>query len=62
MSFQGGCGGNTQGVGRLVKGMSAEEAIGKLKGITCGSKLTSCPDQLSKAIEEAVGLMQQGGL
>ncbi|SKA80080.1 uncharacterized protein TIGR03905 [Caloramator quimbayensis] len=50
--FIGGCSGNTQGVARLVEGMKAEEAVKRLKGIKCGSKETSCPDQLARAIEE----------
>ena len=53
-AFVGGCSGNTQGVAALVKGMSADEAIGRLKGIKCGFKNTSCPDQLAKALEEAL--------
>ena len=53
-SFVGGCSGNTAGVASLVKGMKAEEAIKRLKGIKCGFKPTSCPDQLAKAIEEAI--------
>ena len=52
--FHGGCSGNTSGVAALVKGMRAEDAIAKLKGIKCGFKNTSCPDQLSKALEEAL--------
>lgn len=51
--FVGGCAGNTQGVAALVIGMKAEEAIAKIKGIKCGFKPTSCPDQLAKALEEA---------
>ena len=54
-SFYGGCSGNTQGVSALVKGLTAEEAIAKLEGIKCGSRPTSCPDQLSKALREAIG-------
>ena len=53
-SFTGGCHGNTQGVAALVKGMKAEEAIAKMKGIKCGFKNTSCPDQLAAAIELAL--------
>ena len=53
-SFVGGCAGNTVGVASLVKGMKAEEAIKRLKGIKCGFKPTSCPDQLARAIEEAI--------
>ena len=52
--FVGGCGGNTTGVTRLVIGMPAADAIQKLKGIKCGSKKTSCPDQLSVALSEAL--------
>ncbi len=52
--FHGGCNGNTSGVAALVKGMKADEAIARLKGIRCGFKNTSCPDQLSRALEEAL--------
>ena len=52
--FVGGCAGNTQGVAALVVGMKVEEAIGKIKGIKCGFKPTSCPDQLASALEEAL--------
>ena len=51
-SFVGGCHGNTQGVAALVVGMSAEEAIRRLRGIKCGFKPTSCPDQLAQALEQ----------
>lgn len=54
VKFTGGCNGNTQGVCALVKGMKAEEAIGRLKGIRCGMKPTSCPDQLARALEQAI--------
>ena len=53
-SFVGGCAGNTLGVSALVKGMRAEDAISKLKGIKCGFKPTSCPDQLARALERAI--------
>lgn len=49
----GGCAGNTVGVSRLIEGMKIDEAIKRLKGIPCGFKTTSCPDQLSIALEEA---------
>lgn len=52
--FVGGCSGNTQGVSRLVEGMLAEEAVCRLSGIRCGMKATSCPDQLARAIREAM--------
>ena len=51
--FVGGCSGNTQGVASLVKGMKVDEAVAKIKGIKCGMKSTSCPDQLALALEEA---------
>lgn len=51
VQFTGGCNGNLQGICALVKGMAPEEAISKLKGIRCGFKATSCPDQLARALE-----------
>ena len=54
VEFIGGCSGNTQGVASLVQGMKAEDAIARLKGIRCGSKATSCADQLSRALKEAM--------
>ena len=50
VEFFGGCNGNLKGIASLVTGMPVEEAISKLKGIRCGFKTTSCPDQLSRAI------------
>ena len=52
--FEGGCSGNTKGVAQLVEGMDATEAIRRLEGIQCGFKGTSCPDQLAKAIRQAL--------
>ena len=52
--FVGGCAGNTLGVAALVIGMKTDEVVGRLKGIKCGFKPTSCPDQLAKAVEEAI--------
>ena len=52
--FAGGCSGNTQGVCRLAEGMKAEDIIDRLSGIRCGFKGTSCPDQLAKAVAEAM--------
>ena len=52
--FVGGCMGNTQGVVALVKGMKVEDAIARLKGIQCGFRGTSCPDQLACALEETL--------
>lgn len=50
----GGCNGNLKGVAALLKGMNAQEAIARIRGITCGPKTTSCPDQISYAIEQAL--------
>ena len=50
----GGCAGNTTGICELVKGMNAEEAIRRMKGIDCRGRGTSCPDQLARALEEAL--------
>lgn len=54
VAFTGGCNGNLQGISALVKGMKIEDAIAKLKGIKCGFKNTSCPDQLARALEEII--------
>ena len=55
-SFQvmGGCHGNLQGISRLVEGMKVEDVIARLDGIRCGSKPTSCPDQLARALKQAL--------
>ena len=50
----GGCSGNLQGMARLVEGLRAEDAIKKLRGIRCGFKPTSCPDQFAIALEQAL--------
>ncbi len=49
--FYGGCDGNLQGISKLVDGMEIDQVIKKLSGIRCGSKSTSCPDQLCKALK-----------
>ena len=51
VKFTGGCNGNLQGISALVKGMTAQDAIDRLRGIRCGFKTTSCPDQLAQALE-----------
>lgn len=53
VTIVGGCAGNTVGVSNLIQGMKLEEAIQRLKGIPCGFRGTSCPDQLAIALEEA---------
>lgn len=52
--FYGGCHGNLQGISALVKGQTPEAVIERLKGIRCGGKPTSCPDQLAKALMSVV--------
>ena len=54
VEYHGGCHGNTQGVAALVEGMDVQEVISRLKGIKCGFKPTSCPDQLATALEQAL--------
>ena len=54
VEFIGGCSGNTQGISAIVKGMKVNDVIEKFSGITCGPRPTSCPDQLSKALVEAL--------
>ena len=52
IGFVGGCNGNLKGICSLVKGMKAEEVKNRLRGITCGTKPTSRPDQLARALEQ----------
>ena len=52
VQFCGGCAGNAQGLSKMVEGKPVTEIIETLKGIDCGGKGTSCPDQLAKALEE----------
>ena len=54
VSVVGGCNGNLKGICQLLAGMKAEDAIARMAGTTCGSKPTSCPDQISKALQEAL--------
>ena len=50
--FFGGCNGNLKGIKSLIIGMQIDEVIERLQGIPCGSKSTSCPDQLAKCLIE----------
>ena len=52
VKFTGGCSGNTQGIAALVEGMPLDEVVKRLEGIKCGSRPTSCPDQLAKALKK----------
>lgn len=54
VSFEGGCNGNLKGISALAEGKKAEDVIESLRGIRCGFKSTSCPDQLAKALTEAL--------
>ena len=54
VQFIGGCNGNLQGISKLVEGMDVNEVIERIKGRHCGMKPTSCPDQLAKALQEAM--------
>lgn len=52
LKVTGGCNGNLQGIAKLTEGMEAKEIVNRLEGIRCGGKMTSCPDQLAKALKE----------
>jgi len=52
VEFNGGCQGNLIGLSVLSKGLPIDSVIEKLKGIPCGGKATSCPDQLARALEQ----------
>ena len=54
VEFIGGCNGNLQGISKLIEGQSAQNVIDKCQGIHCGMRPTSCPDQLSRALSEAI--------
>jgi len=54
LRFDGGCNGNLKAIGKLCEGQSADKIINLLKGNLCGSKATSCADQLAKALEKNV--------
>ena len=55
VQFIGGCNGNLKGISSLVEGMDVNEIIARLEGTTCGGKPTSCPDQLARALKQAIG-------
>ena len=54
VEVQGGCSGNLQGISRLLVGMPVQQAIERMEGVRCGSKPTSCPDQLAHALESMI--------
>jgi len=53
VQFFGGCNGNLKGIASLVEGMDIDEVISRVEGIRCGTKVTSCPDQLAQALTAA---------
>jgi len=53
VEFLGGCNGNLKGLSKLVEGMDIDEVISQIDGIQCGTKSTSCPDQLATALKQA---------
>ncbi len=55
----GGCSGNLQGISALVKGMTAKEAVARLRGIRCGMRESSCPDQLARGLEQILAQAQE---
>ena len=55
VEFIGGCNGNLQGIASLIQGQRAQDVIARVKGIHCGPKSTSCPDQLAQALRQATG-------
>lgn len=59
VEFIGGCNGNLKAISQLVKGFTVEQVAEKLSGITCGTKPSSCSDQLAKAVLEAVGAVKE---
>ena len=54
IQIAGGCNGNLQGISSLLKGMKVEDAISSMEGIRCGMRSTSCPDQIAKALKQAL--------
>ena len=54
VKFLNGCDGNSKGLSALVENMPADEVVKRLQGISCESRSTSCPDQLARAIKEAL--------
>ena len=53
VKFHGGCNGNLKGIAALVEGMDVDAVIERVRGIRCGMKQTSCPDQLARALKQA---------
>lgn len=60
IKIEGGCNGNLSGIAKLITGRKAEEVIPLIRGTTCGPRPTSCPDQISLALEEALRLEKEG--
>ena len=60
VDFNDGCDGNLQGIGKLVEGLTVADVIRRLKGIDCGGRGTSCPDQLARALEKFKSTSKRG--
>ena len=58
VSFERGCNGNLKAVSKLVDGQNASQIAAILEGNTCGPRRTSCADQFSKALKEALESVQ----
>ncbi len=54
IKIEGGCHGNLQGIAALLRGQRAQDVVDRLSGIKCGGKPTSCPDQISIALRQAL--------
>ncbi len=54
LKYTGGCNGNLKALGAMCEGVDAKEVIGRLCGITCGGKGTSCSDQLARLLKDAM--------
>lgn len=59
VKFYGGCNGNLNGISKIVEGMTVEQVEKVFSGVKCGSRSTSCPDQLVKALKEAITYAQE---
>ena len=58
VKFTGGCNGNLQAIPKLVEGMTVDEVVSRISGISCNGRGTSCGDQLAKALTEAYAASQ----
>lgn len=52
VTIVGGCAGNLLGISRIIKDKKISEVLDAFRGVRCGAKLTSCPDQIAEALSE----------